>query len=209
MDLFTLLGTLDPDVTPRCCKLHLATWNGVHDPLDLYLEGVFDEWQADQNRRTFSTCDFIVFAGVHRVLGEEPRDGEDRVHYRTARRAACDELDGRLVVAFKRSSRQPYPFADNLAPQLTVHAIQPTKREIAEFPGYRSVRLTKRQLDRIVTARSGTWRSALADVRGVYVIADALTGKLYVGSATGEEASGAAGASTRPTGTAATSVFAS
>ena len=70
---------------------------------------------------------------------------------------------------------------------MTVHAIQPTKREIAEFPGYRSVRLTKRQLDRIVTARSGTWRSALADVRGMYVIADALTGKLYVGSATGEE----------------------
>ena len=48
MDLFKLLGTLDPDVTPGRCKLHLATWNGVHDPLDLYLEGVFDEWQSDQ-----------------------------------------------------------------------------------------------------------------------------------------------------------------
>ena len=84
-------GTLDGDVTPGRCKLHLATWNGVHDPLDLYLEGVFDEWQSDQNRRNFSTCDLIValiampepdlwlFAGVHNVLGEEPRDGEDRV----------------------------------------------------------------------------------------------------------------------------------
>ena len=199
MDLFKLLGTLDPDVTSSRCKLHLATWNGVHDPLDLYLEGIFDEWQSDQNRRNFSTCDFIValiampepdlwlFAGVHGVLGEEPRDGEDRVHYRTSRRVACDELDGRLVVAFKRPSRQPYPFAEKLAPQLTVHAIRPRKQEIAEFPGYRSVRLTKRQLDLIVSARSGTWRSALADVRGVYVIADAQTGKLYVGSATGVE----------------------
>ena len=127
MDLFTLLGTLDPDVTPGRCKLHLATWNGVHDPLDLYIEDVFDEWQSDQNRRNFSTCDFIValiamsepdrwlFAGVHSVLGEEPRDGEDRVHYRTSRRAACDEFDGRLVVAFTRLSRQPYPFAEKLA----------------------------------------------------------------------------------------------
>ena len=100
MDLFTLLGPLDPDVTPDRCKLHLATWNGLHDPLDLYLEGVFDEWQSDQNRRNFSRCDFIValiampepdlwlFAGVHGVLGEEPRDGEDRVHYRTSRRTA-------------------------------------------------------------------------------------------------------------------------
>ena len=199
MDLFTLLGPLDPDVTPDRCKLHLATWNGLHDPLDLYLQGVFDEWQSDQNRRNFSRCDFIValiampepdlwlFAGVHSVLGEEPRAGEDRVHYRTSRRAACDELDGRLVVAFKRTSRQPYPFAEKLASQLTVHAIRPGKQEITEFPGYRSVRLTKHQLDRIVNARSGTWRSALSGVRGVYVIADAETGKLYVGSATGEE----------------------
>ena len=84
MDLFTLLGPLDPDVTPDRCKLHLATWNGLHDPLDLYLEGVFDEWQSDQNRRNFSRCDFIValiampepglwlFAGVHDVLGNGP-----------------------------------------------------------------------------------------------------------------------------------------
>ena len=60
MDLFELLGTLDPDVTPGRSKLHLATWNGVHDPLDRYIEGVFDEWQPDQNRRNFSTCEFIV-----------------------------------------------------------------------------------------------------------------------------------------------------
>ena len=155
-------------------------------------------WQSGQNRRNSSRCDFIValiampepdlrlFAGLHGVLGEEPRDGEDRVHYRTSRRAACDEFDGRLVVAFKRPGRQPYPFAEKLASQLTVHAIRPRKQETAELPGYRSVRLTKHRLDRIVNARSGTWRSALSDVRGVYVIADAWTGKLYVGSATGE-----------------------
>ena len=84
MDLFTLLGPLDPDVTPDRCKLHLATWNGLHDPLDLYLQGVFDEWQSDQNRRNFSRCDFIValiampepdlwlFAGVTACLGRNP-----------------------------------------------------------------------------------------------------------------------------------------
>ena len=169
MDLFTLLGPLDPDVTPDRCKLHLVTWNGLHDPLDLYLEGVFDEWQSDQNRRELQqvrlhrgldrdagTGPLALRRAVHGVLGEEPRDGEDRVHYRTSRRAACDELDGRLVVAFKRTSRQPYPFAEKLASQLTVHAIRPRKQEIAEFPGYRSVRLTKHQLDHIVNARSGS-----------------------------------------------------
>ena len=89
MDLFKMLGTLDLDVTSGRCKLHLATWNGVHDPLDLYLEGVFDEWQ-DQNRRNFSTWEFIValiampepdlclFAGVHSVLESSGRPAPNR-----------------------------------------------------------------------------------------------------------------------------------
>ena len=55
--------------------------------------------------------DLWLFAGVHSVLGEEPRDGEDRVHYRTSRRTACDELDGRLVVAFKLEGAAAYPEA--------------------------------------------------------------------------------------------------
>ena len=35
MQLFQLLQTLDPDLEPAFCKLHLASWNGVADPLDV------------------------------------------------------------------------------------------------------------------------------------------------------------------------------
>lgn len=137
MALFTRLQTLDRDIIPSRCKLHLATRDGVSDPLDAYRKGVFDEWQSDQKRRNFSKRDFIValigmpepnlwlFAGVHEVLGEEQREG--RVRYQTERRVACEDLDGHLVVAFTRPGRQSYLDAEKYAAQLTVHAFHAKK----------------------------------------------------------------------------------
>ena len=103
------------------------------------------------------------------------------------RRPTCKELDGRLIIRFRRPGRQSYLLGKTWARQLEVDAIRPRKLEIAEFPGYPSVFLTKRQLDLIVKRRVASWKSALASVGGVYLITDAQTGKLYVGSATGDE----------------------
>src|SRR4029077_10758394 len=47
--------------------------------------------------------------------------------------------------------------------------------------------LTKQHLGIVVTQEIESWRSALANVAGIYVIGDRSTGKLYVGSATGGE----------------------
>ena len=58
--------------------------------------------------------------------------------------------------------------------------------EIADFPGFVWVSVTKRELDLVVTQNVASWESALASVSGVYLITDAATGKFYVGSATGE-----------------------
>ena len=56
-----------------------------------------------------------------------------------------------------------------------------------EFPGYSWVMLTKQRLDVVVEQQVASWKAALANVAGVYVIADRASGKLYVGSATGDE----------------------
>ena len=197
MDLFTLLKTLDPDATPNRCKLHLAVWNGKKDPLDVYLEGGFDEWQSLQRHQNFSRdlvvaliamseADLWLFAGLHTVLGVRKAVGDHPFRYRTERRPECEELDGRLVVRFSRPGRHSYLLAEKWASHLQVHQIRPRKLEVAEFPGYPSVLLTKRQLVLIVERRVPSWRSALSAVGGVCLIADAETGKLYVGS-TGDE----------------------
>ena len=54
MDLLARLRTLDGDLTLEQCILHLATRHGASDPLALYRNGEFDEWQSYQRKRNFS-----------------------------------------------------------------------------------------------------------------------------------------------------------
>ena len=35
------------------CKIHLAVWNGFDNPLDLYIDGKFKEWEEGQTKRNF------------------------------------------------------------------------------------------------------------------------------------------------------------
>ena len=58
------------------------------------------------------------------------------------------------------------------------------KYEDEEFPGYDEVNLSWDSLNRIISKE--TWKTALENQKGVYLITDISNGKLYVGSAYGE-----------------------
>ncbi|MFO7696150.1 MAG: GIY-YIG nuclease family protein, partial [Anaerolineae bacterium] len=198
MLLFQLLQTLDADLAPKRCKVHLAGWNGQEDPLDEYLAGRFDRWQARQNRKNFER-DFVIslialprarlwlFAGVHDAAGCDWVAEDRSWRYRLSRRPGPNELDGRLVVSFKRTSRQSYLLGENCSAALEIAELRPEKLSVAEFPGYSWAMLTKQHLDIVVRQQVASWKAALSAVAGVYVIADRQTGKLYVGSATAGE----------------------
>ena len=59
MRLFRLLTSLDDELTPERCKIHLACWNDIEDPLDVYLAANFDHWQAEQNPKNLARA-FVV-----------------------------------------------------------------------------------------------------------------------------------------------------
>jgi len=80
--MFDLLAILNPSIRPDEAKLHLATWNGVENPFDVYLAGKFDEWQRWQTRKNFERkfvvslislpgTDRWLFAGVHHSTAPE------------------------------------------------------------------------------------------------------------------------------------------
>lgn len=94
---------------------------------------------------------------------------------------------GRLVVEWKNLPQQFYYVKPELIDSIEVREILPvTYLEQGEaFPGYEAVSKTYRELHRIISKKD--WRDALSNMYGVYVLTDELTGKLYVGSATGEE----------------------
>lgn len=180
---------------PENTKVHLASWNGSENPLDVYLAGNFDEWQSWQNKLNFNR-DFVLsliglpeagkwlFAGVYESKGASQLEG--MYYYQLAQRASCSELAGRLVVDFPRPGRQSYLKLEKWVEQIVLHEIRPEPLRISEFPGFRMIDLSKAELDVIVRQSITSWRTALSNVSGVYLISDTKSGKLYVGSATGE-----------------------
>ena len=198
MNLFQLINSLDPEISPERCKIHLAVGAGRDDPLDSYFAGDFDEWQTWQSKRNFER-EFVLsliqlpernkwlFAGIFDSQSSVWLEGEKCYEYRLFRRAALNELEGRLIVHYERQGRQSYRNAETLVEALTISEYRPEKMSIGEFPGYLRTTLTKQRLDIVVGQEIASWKGALSNVAGVYVIADRATGKLYVGSATGDE----------------------
>jgi predicted GIY-YIG superfamily endonuclease len=97
-----------------------------------------------------------------------------------------DDLTGRLVVSFKRTGRQSYLKADKWTNEIKVSELMPKKMVVKKFYGYNNILISKKELELIIDQSIESWKGALSNVSGVYLITDKKTGKLYVGSATGE-----------------------
>lgn len=195
MLLFDLLRLQEPLLDPRHCKVHLATWNGSENPLKVYRDGKFDSWQAWQTRRNFER-DYVVslialpekfmwlYVGAYEQTGslEHPVEG---VTYHMNQIPTAMELAGRTVCYYDRPGRQAYLNGETVAPTCHVHEVRAEKLHLAEFPGFKKVNVSFGELGVIVRQGIPSWRAALENVAGVYLISDQLDGKLYVGSATG------------------------
>lgn len=196
MGLFRLLSAWDPDFEPAKCKVHLAGFNGEEHPLDRYREGRFDEWQSWQNRRNFERqfvvslismrqADRWLFAGLHE---KHSRDflGPKKYYYHLQRRPGPNVFDGRLIVNYKRRSRASYLLGEEITEPIEILEIRPEQLRVKEFSTYFEVTLSYQELNVLVQQQDPSWKSALGAVAGIYVIADTNTGKLYVGSASGD-----------------------
>lgn len=67
-----------------------------------------------------------------------------------------------------------------------VYELAPSTK-LGAFPGYNNVLLTHKELKTIFDMEAPEWKIALSSVKGVYCITDVSTGKLYIGSASGED----------------------
>jgi hypothetical protein len=94
-------------------------------------------------------------------------------------------LDGRAIIDFPKTFRASYLIGPKHRGSLLVNSIREEKLSIADFPGFNSVCLPFEMLESIVQQDIRSWRTALANIAGVYVIADCATGRHYVGSAYG------------------------
>ncbi len=178
------------------CKVHLARGNDSPFAFDEFLAGRFKEWQEYQNARNFQ-CDTIIsligldgsddlwlFGGAYKVLGVTSGT-EPAYLYQTELLPDHDNLIGRIIVRYRRPSRTAYIWGNKYAQNLEVLEIKRERMSIT-FPGYNNAILDHGRLKVVVSLQEPSWKSALSNVKGVYLIADISNGKGYVGSATSD-----------------------
>lgn len=96
-----------------------------------------------------------------------------------------DSLVDRLLIEW---SRDPVNWAKTGALAAKFPVIEIADPQLFAFPGYHNFVLAYAELQQVVSdARYVKWQAALEAVKGIYVIADTSTGKLYVGKADGSQ----------------------
>ena len=71
---------------------------------------------------------------------------------------------------FQRSGRASYLNAETWAARLQVDELKPERMSVQEFPGYNQICIAKATLDIIVRQQLATWKGALSNVGGIYLI---------------------------------------
>lgn len=172
---------------------------------------LFDLYQATQQKPIFSDADFFVsctdldanralFYGIYKINGHkeiqelppelesikvpERWDNPPFYSYDIEKLNVMDDLKERLIIKWGDGTRSWYQTKLN--------------KEIAEilpdgfckpFPGYQEVLLSFDELYKIIhnAEANKQWKVMLSNVFGVYLILDTVTGRQYVGSASGSE----------------------
>ena len=190
-DLIHLSG-----ITLSDFKIHCAT-GANPSPLEAFFDGRWKQWQEHQNKKNFECAQILslihlggarwLFAGVFAVLGVKSGNphNPDGFTYSTKEIEGLSHLTGRAIIEFNKTFRQSYLRGNNHESDLFVAAILDQRMTIGEFPGFNRVLLSHTMLKTVVRESHLSWRTALGNVSGVYVIADTTTGKQYVGSAYG------------------------
>lgn len=190
-------------------KIHFATGlPNKKEPYYKFLINKFDEFQAEQTNKNFNRKyvisliyydkDIWLFGGVYKVNNQNPQpvahnDGWSGWRYDLTLTDNQKDLIGRVFVYYKKEFRASYPCLElqtkngvNLA-DMCISSILDKRVTINDFNGFDKVNISYQTLKHIIDYNISTWKSALSNVKGIYLIVDTHTGKQYVGSAYGED----------------------
>lgn len=179
-------------------KVHFAVWNGNDQPLDVFVRDP-EEWKRwnshrgirDDFSRKFifsliryyhhSDKDKWLFGGIFEVVARNDDS------YSVKLVELHQEYVGRLLIHHPGpGARGRAFFLEKYFNDMKVAQILEKPFEGEDFCGYENVELGFSQLEAIINRHKLDWKSALENVKGVYLIVDRSNGKMYVGSAYGD-----------------------
>jgi hypothetical protein len=139
-----------------------------------------------------------MFGGVYEILPAKPvpvdnNDGWRGWKYESRLTERAADYIGKAFFRFKKEFRASYPVLE-LKPKnggaiakMPLAYILEKRVTLSDFLGFDRVLLDYKTLRHIVEDGILSWKTALSNVKGVYLITDTKTGRGYVGSAYGEE----------------------
>ena len=176
-------------------KIHFARWNQHDHPLEVLARDAkawqgWQEYKAERNEFNrsyiFSLAQFHIetdawiFGGVFRVIANHG----DRYEVELA--ADRKDFIGRLKLHSGYRSRATRVNFENHYSNLQVLELLPESYSGQPFPGYEGIDVSFDELETLVRNNRLDWKSALENVKGIYLITDISTGRRYVGSASGD-----------------------
>ncbi len=181
------------------CKVHAARWNGEDYPLDVFLRSQreWKGWNSYRGNKDEFNKKYIVafiqfypekdtwlFGGVFKVAGRSSQPGPNGYDIEKVKFGA--ELVGRLKVGGKLSRGRAFlPDTFFGAVEITELLKEPYSGET--FAGFDKCSVDFAMLEILVNNDRPDWKAALQNVNGIYLISDKKTGKMYVGSAYGDD----------------------
>jgi hypothetical protein len=176
------------------CKIHLASWNGEYNPLDVFVRdrGEWDSWNERRGKKDefnrsyiFSLIEFYyepnvwLFGGIYHIRARHA----DR--YEVVLCKDYKDYIGRLKIFFKRPGRAKSLIPDNHFQNMTLLELLRQPYDGEAFCGYENIDHSFSVLEPIFRSSKPDWKAALENIKGVYLITDLKNGKRYVGSAYG------------------------
>jgi len=168
--------------------------DGRQDLYNLYKteKDKFLAYQNSQSKDVFNGVDFIVsfigeegnlsrFIGVYQITNRE-KFADDCLEYKMREVIGqFDDLKERVIILWK-NARAWLQWINNNMEVIEIHPGLHYK----QFTDYFDFILNFDELKEIVKNQYSDWKKVLSITKGIYLISDTKTGKLYVGSAYGE-----------------------
>lgn len=195
--MFDILDLLKIDSHLDKIKVHFATAPAdTYKPLREFESGRFQKWQEWQTKNNFTKPYILsliyykpsvwIFAGIYEVHSKI-KVSENHYDFNTSLSPISEKLIGRLLIFYDKKFRNSYPHAKTIIADLKFHSIIPESRGIRVFPGIRNINITYSDLKSIITNNNEEWKAGLSGLKAIYLITDTNSGKMYVGSATGNQ----------------------
>ncbi len=185
------------------CKLHMAIGRfNKKEPLYKLIRNEFKEWQEYQNNKNFERKYIIsliyykpnywIYGGIYEKLDVTKKYDKSKekeyFSYKTILTELQKDLIGRLIIKFNKDFRASYLLLEKHINNFEISELLEKPYKIEPFPGYENLLLNYEELQEVINEEEASWKSALSSTKGVYLITDKTNGKLYVGSAYGENA---------------------